>query len=519
MLRAHRGLLQSRHKRKEKMIGIPRYRIRCCGAIIALFTIELVAATLTRGPYLQSGTTNSVVVRWRTDEPTESHVKFGDLPSNLNRTIFTTSATTNHEVIVAGLLPNAQYYYSIGTESNTLAGGAEYFFVTSPETRKPTRIWVLGDAGTRNSSQRAVRDAYYAYSTNRHTDLWLMLGDNAYGVGTDDQYQGAVFNMYSEMLRKSVLWPTLGNHDTYSTGVVEQFPYLEIFTLPIAGEAGGVPSATEKYYSFNYGHIHFVVLDSMSSDRRTNSPMCSWLAEDLATSTNEWTIAFWHHPPYTKGSHDSDDEHELIQMRQFVVPILEAHGVDLILCGHSHSYERSYLLQGHYGRSSTLVPEMIRDRGGGRETETGPYRVDRSEGDGTVYVVAGSSGQISGGDLNHPAMYVSLNKLGSLVLDIDGGRLDAAFLQSNGNLGDTFTMLKPGTPQAIRITSFIVNSQIMDIAWSANTGQTYHVERARSLAAPEWERISPPIIAVGDTAIWTYPIDPNPRCYYRVTAF
>jgi acid phosphatase type 7 len=344
-----------------------------------------------------------------------------------------------------------------------------------------------------------------------------MLGDNAYGGGADGEYQAAVFNMYPEMLRRSVLWPTLGNHDTYTAGTVEQFPYLEIFALPTAGEAGGVPSGSEKYYSFDYGNIHFVVLDSMSSDRRTNGPMCVWLEQDVAANTNEWTIAYWHHPPYSKGSHDSDDEHELVQMREFVVPILESHGVDLVLCGHSHSYERSYLLQGHYGHSSTLVPEMVRDGGSGRETETGPYRVDRDERDGAVYVVAGSSGQISGGNLNHPAMYISLDLLGSLVLDIDGGRLDAAFLRDDGSFGDRFTMLKPGAPEAPRITSFSIGAGVIGIAWSANAGQTYYVERARSLYSPEWERVSPPIVAVEENARWTNPVDPSPPCFYRVT--
>ena len=73
----------------------------------------------------------------------------------------------------------------------------------------------------------------------------------------------------------------------------------------------------------------------------TPSPMAIWLRSDLAVTTNRWLVAFWHHPPYTKGSHDSDAEAELIEMRQNIVPILEAGGVDLVLSGHSHSYERS----------------------------------------------------------------------------------------------------------------------------------------------------------------------------------
>jgi hypothetical protein len=200
-------------------------------------------------------------------------------------------------------------------------------------------------------------------------------------------------------------------------------------------------------------------------------------------------------------------------MRQFVVPILEAHGVDLVLCGHSHSYERSYLLRGHYGHSSTLVPEMIMDN------RSGPYRIDGVERDGAVYVVVGSSGQITGGDLNHPAMYISLNKLGSLVLDVDGGRLDAAFLQSDGSIGDAFTLLKPGARQALRITSFNVDSGVMNIEWTANSGQTYYVERTLSLSSPEWQRISPPITAIEETALWTWPMDAEPYSFFRVVAF
>ena len=68
----------------------------------------------------------------------------------------------------------------------------------------------------------------------------------------------------------------------------------------------------------------------------------------------DWTIVFWHHPPYTKGSHNSDSEIELIDMRLNFVPILEAYGVDLVLCGHSHSYERSKFIDGHYGNSRTF---------------------------------------------------------------------------------------------------------------------------------------------------------------------
>src|SRR5204863_6263746 len=113
--------------------------------------------------------------------------------------------TTEHEVRLSGLSPNTRYFYSIGSSNEALSSGPEYFFVTTPIGPKATRVWALGDSGTANENAAAVRDAYYAFAGQRHTDLWLMLGDNAYQSGTDLEYSNAVFNMYPEMLRKSVL--------------------------------------------------------------------------------------------------------------------------------------------------------------------------------------------------------------------------------------------------------------------------------------------------------------------------
>src|SRR5216117_1053841 len=114
-----------------------------------------------------------------------------------------------------------------------------------------------------STNQAAVRDAYLAFTGSRHTDLWLMLGDNAYPDGTDAQYQAAVFDMYPALLHNSPVWPTLGNHDGQSADSATQSgPYYDIFTLPTQAEAGGVASGTEAYYSFDYGNMHFVVLDS-----------------------------------------------------------------------------------------------------------------------------------------------------------------------------------------------------------------------------------------------------------------
>jgi hypothetical protein len=250
------------------------------------------------------------------------------------------------------------------------------------------------------------------------------------------------------MLRQSVVWPTLGNHDTnQSTSFTGVYPYFSIFTLPTKGEAGGLASGTEHYYSFDYGDIHFLCLDTMTADRSPAGAMLTWAKNDLAATAKRWIVAFFHHPPYTKGSHDSDSESQLTSVRQNILPVLEAGGVDLVLSGHSHSYERSYLLDGHYGLSSTLTTAMKKDAGGGRGTT--PYSKLAGPHNGAVYAVAGSSGQVGGGTLNHPAMFISLAKLGSVVLDVTATRLDVRFLRETGAVDDSFAIVKSTPPPPV----------------------------------------------------------------------
>jgi len=545
------------------------------------FSVSPVAqpiSTIIRGPYLQLGTTNSMVVRWRTDLPTTNTVFFGTSPTRLNRSARANGLFTEHAVQFTNLLPATTYYYSLGavdtplivrltnnivfisstnsriyvnkpetreqiavatrdtfvfslkqgrftvtdpersftanTTNSTLVvntpnnavligvsnnaivvatsnhvawlndtgalriarnfrvGTTNFihtgrdtntYFVTHPEIGKPkpTRVWVLGDPGTRKKAQRDVRDAYYKWTGDRPTDFWLILGDIAYTAGKDAEFQGAIFQVYDAMLRKSVLWPALGNHDAGSANSPIAFGvYYDIFTLPSQAQAGGVMSGTEAYYSFDYANIHVVCLDSSDNAWAKDGLMLKWLQADLEANRQDWLIAYCHHPPYTNGSHDSDNDRDsdarMRMMRERVLPMLETHGLDLMLCGHSHAYERSYLTDGFYGLSTTLNEQVhFKSMKDGRIDGTGIY-VKPSRGpaprEGAIYVVAGSSGQISGGRLQHPVSAISLNVLGSLVLDFDGHRMDATFIDEKAVVRDYFTIIKGGAPAGAEVS-------------------------------------------------------------------
>jgi tetratricopeptide (TPR) repeat protein len=451
-----------------------------------------IAATLTRAPYLQMGTPTSIVVRWRTNVATDSRVRYGSAtPAPLPLTASNAALVTEHALLITGLAPNTRYYYSVGSSTETLAGGdLGHYFVTAPPTgtSKTTRIWILGDSGKAGSAQNAVRNAYATYTGSRETDVWLMLGDNAYDSGTDTDYQAGLFVPYTAMLAKCVLWPTRGNHDQLFAG--DNNDYYELFTLPANAQAGGVASGTEAYYSFDYGDIHFVCLDSEGSDRLPTGAMATWLKTDLTANESTWRIAFWHHPPYTKGSHDSDDDTDsdgrMRDMRTNIVPILDSLGVDLTLTGHSHSYERSYLLDRHYGISTSLLASMKLDSGSGDPNSDGAYlkpTIGQAGHEGTVHAVAGSSSHTSGGSLNHPAMYRSLNVLGSMVIDTNGRQLTGRFLDNNGSVRDAFVILKGnGIPTGTEVVNRVALQ--LDTAQPNPFRATTRIEYALPNAGP-----------------------------------
>jgi acid phosphatase type 7 len=428
---------------------------------LAAMLAPMAEAALLRGPYLGSGSSTGMVVRWRTDDSSDSIVRLSLDNETLLATFTNPTNTTEHELRLTGLQPDTKYFYEIGSSTETLAANG-ICFRTAPTNTRPVTIWTIGDFGTADFYQQSVRDSYLNAVGPEQTDFIMMLGDNAYGAGFDNQYQAAVFDMYQDILPHVPVWPTIGNHDSYSADATGRFPYLDIFTLPENGEAGGAPSGTEKYYSFDHANIHFVCLDSQSSSRDSGGPMLNWLREDLAATEKDWIVAFWHHPPYSFGTHNSDGEWDMIEMRENALPILEQFGADLVLTGHSHVYERSFLLNGHYGYSTDLSSEMILDGTYGRDGEDGPYRKPAGgiSGDsGTIYAVCGNSGQGFGeGDFEgHPAMAISKLGFGSMILRFNNLRLDAEFLRPDGSIEDYFTIDK-SAPTTRRPSLEIVRS-------------------------------------------------------------
>ncbi len=190
----------------------------------------------------------------------------------------------------------------------------------APDDEGAVRFIVFGDSGSGSAKQYALAEQMATVPF----DLILHTGDIAYDDGTQRELDAHYFDVYAPLLRSFPAFPVTGNHD-YRTE--DAAPYRRSFVLPPnGGEAG-----RERWFSFDWGPVHFVALDT----EKTGATQAAWLERDLRENQLPWVIVYAHRPPYTSGRHGPDAD-----MREVIVPILRRHRVELVLTGHDHHYQR-----------------------------------------------------------------------------------------------------------------------------------------------------------------------------------
>jgi hypothetical protein len=207
------------------------------------------------------------------------------------------------------------------------------------------RFAFIGDYGEAGQPEADVAALVAGWSP----DLIITSGDNNYPVGAAGTIDANVGQYYHSFIFPYLggygsgsdvnrFFPTLGNHD-WDTAAADA--YLDYFTL----------SNNERYYDFVWGPVHFFMIDSdirEPDDAGADSAQAQWFQPRMQSSTAPWQIAVTHHPPYS-----SDNGAGSIRRMQW--PYL-AWGVDTVLAGHSHLYERlsvdglTYIVNGLGGR-------------------------------------------------------------------------------------------------------------------------------------------------------------------------
>ncbi len=290
-------------------------------------TSELGRTSLARLPFLQQLTSRSVFVVFRTNQPGPVEVDVTTIDG-----AYVTTVTSEADPSLAGgaqqlarlegLEPSSAYCYSL----RGLTQPAGFRTAPKPGVGARVRFAAFGDSGTGGADQQALLKQLWTVPF----DLIVHTGDLAYDSGTAAQLDRAVFRVYGPLLRSFAMFPIAGNHE-YGTDAAA--PFLHAFVLP----ENGAPDALERWYSFDWGDVHFVGLDT----EQIGPTQAAWLEADLMSNRLPWTVVFGHRPAFSSGEHGSDDE-----FREHFVPVLERYQVPLVLSGHEHNYERTKVLNG-----------------------------------------------------------------------------------------------------------------------------------------------------------------------------
>jgi len=189
--------------------------------------------------------------------------------------------------------------------------------ITLPTLKDSLKFAVIGDSGSGSSRQYETGRQLITAHDHFPFDFVLMLGDNIYGGQSPSDLKKKFELPYAPLLQANVpFYATLGNHDDANVQLAYKPFHLD----------------GRRYHTFKKGHTQFFVLDSTYLGKE----QVQWFEDELLKSDAQWKIAYMHHPIYSSGrTHGSD-----MPLRAALEPILIGQGVDVVLAGHEHFYER-----------------------------------------------------------------------------------------------------------------------------------------------------------------------------------
>ncbi len=465
--------------------------------ILLIFSGQSLMAQLSRYPYIQSTTKNSTIIAWKTPGNTLGQVNYGTDSNNLNQSVSETAPVELHGVTIENLMPDTKYYYEILADGVSLT--SEFFFTASDSLDQEFSFLHYGDCGYNSALQHQIGDLMEADDAS----FAVVCGDIDQGGvphftpgSGGDNYDEIYFDVYndgvdSKMLSHECHYTAIGNHDTYKDNCET---YLNEFFLPHNNDEN-----SERYYSFEWGDAKFIALDVITpydnstfppynsqpledrwwTDFRPGSPQYIWLEEELKCNDKKWSFVYFHEGPWTNywgadyniipsvgGDYYQYDGN--LMAREHLVPLFEQYGVDIVMVGHSHLYEKA-------------------------------------EKNGVLYITSGSAGD-DGLDSNneyadHPEILLSIIDNVYVKYMIDHNTITMNVINKDNNIIDTYTDTKTYTPYAAIPT--ITNSSC---AMAADGSAILNVEGPKPPYTVEWNN--------GTTG--TVLSDVGPGTYYAI---
>jgi predicted phosphodiesterase len=465
---------------------------RRIAVLASLCAFSASAQTILVQPYLQPGdgsvlgATDVKVIAWMTDaNPGEFKVEYGTTtrldksasPKKTSLDLGNDAKYLTYSAVLNGLPMDADVHYRV-----TLAGKKvqEGQFHTRKPANRPVKFIVVGDTADGRPNCREV--AYQMWQVK--PEFMLVVGDICYAKGRVSEYLKHFWDVYNTdtittngvpLMRNTTLYAVLGNHDIGATNLgvnPDGFGAYYFFHPPLNGPKPGLPTpilgpddkvaafkaaAGTTYpalnnYSFDNGPVHFLCLDGNKSMDPMDPGIQAWVRQDLKSSKARWKLAFFHQP----GFHSSTNHYAEQKMRLFE-PLFEEGGVDVVLAGHVHNYQRSKPLRFEPSVTKADAKGVV----AGKFTIDNKFDgVQNTKPEGIIHIVTGGGGAklYNTNFTDNPKMwehdpanwapYTSkfiADRHSFSVVEADSNRLVLRQLDSTGKEVDRMVITKAGT--------------------------------------------------------------------------
>ena len=333
-----------------------------------------------------------------------------------------------HSVTATGLQAGETYFYRLGSEGDW---SEPQQFTTEAETAKKVKFLVFGDSQSGKASNpeygpwgKTIRNAYEA---NPDAAFFMNVGDLV-EIGQDYAHWKNWYTAAQDVIEKLPAMAVPGNHETYDVADESHSTLPVYFTKQLHLPMNGPKELAGQVYSFDYGNVHFAVLDSQEEEEGSYvasmlEKEAAWLAKDLAATKQPWKLVFFHRTPYYNKATRANEN-----VKKAFAGVIDQYHVDLVINGHDHGYSRTY----------PIYQDAFVD----------------SPAKGTVYLVTGRSGNKYYTDLSNKVWDAFFHdpqaEPNYVVIETEGDILTVRGVTQSGDLIDTYRIDKKkgiDTPQ------------------------------------------------------------------------
>ena len=300
-------------------------------ALVLVLCATAAFAGIRKAPYLMfEGSNTSMSVLWQTTGTESNTLRWGTTTAYTlgQATVGVYGSDFQHKYTITGLQPNTKYYYEV-------AGYGTGSFRTAPASSATSlKFFAYGDSRSYPANHETVASRMRSKYASDSAYQTLLLHDGDF-IGSDTeadwtaQYfvSGASYPQMRALQSEVPVIGARGNHEGTGAVYKKYFPY---------------PYAANYYWSFDYGPVHFTVIDNYASFT-SGSAQYNWLVNDLSSTTKPWKVILEHDPGWGAGTHANNTN-----IQTALHPLFKQYGVDLILNGHNHNYARALVENKNY---------------------------------------------------------------------------------------------------------------------------------------------------------------------------